>query len=132
MGTVRPVTGSRCGSESLTLRTRDDWAALIFALLHGTLLADGLGEGADAEIAHQHAVMASTVEAGLIRHDPVTLRVVVVIIIAAGLCGTSRTERESVVMVGRAGQSRGESSVCRIHLKPSINHWTDELCSEML
>lgn len=72
--------------ERLTLRTRDDWTALIFALLHGTLLADGLGEWTDAQIAHQHAVMASTVEAGLIRHDPVTLRVVVVIIIAAGLC----------------------------------------------
>lgn len=70
----------------LTLRTRDNWTALIFALLHGTLFADGLREGADTQIAHQHTVMASTVQTGLIRHNPVTLRVVVVIIIAAGLC----------------------------------------------
>lgn len=70
----------------LTLRTRDNWTALVFALLHGTLFADGLGEGADTQIAHEHSVVASTVQAGLIRHDPVTLRVVVVIIIAAGLC----------------------------------------------
>lgn len=76
--------------NGLTFGTRDNWAALIFALLHGTFFANWLCERAHAQIAHQHTVMASTVQTGLIRHNPVTLRIVIVIIIAAGLCSDKK------------------------------------------
>lgn len=63
--------------------TGDHRAALVLALLDCTVLADRLGEGTHAQIAHQHTVVASTVQAGLVRHDAVTLAVVVVVVVAA-------------------------------------------------
>lgn len=69
----------------LTIWARDDGAALVRALLDRAVLADGLGERAYPEVAHQHAVVARAVEARLIRHDSVPLPVVLEVVVAS-LC----------------------------------------------
>lgn len=67
----------------LTLRACDDGTALILALLHNAIVTNGLGEGADAQVAHEHAVVAGAVETRLIGHDAVTLIVVGIVVVAA-------------------------------------------------
>lgn len=66
-----------------TVRAGDDGAALVGPLLHGAVLADGLGEGAHAQVAHEHAVVARAVEARLVGHDAVALAVVLEVVVAA-------------------------------------------------
>ena len=59
-----------------TFGTCNDGAALIGPFLDLAVLADGLGERADLEEAHEHRVVAGAVEAGLVRDDPVAFVVV--------------------------------------------------------
>ena len=52
-------------------------------MLDDAVLADGLDEGADVEVAHEHLVVARAVQARLVRHDLLTLRVVLELVVAA-------------------------------------------------
>lgn len=67
----------------LTFWAGDDGAALVLPLLHDAVVANWLGEGADAQVAHQHAVVAGAVQTRLIGHDAVALLVVSVVVVAA-------------------------------------------------
>jgi hypothetical protein len=55
------INSSGILSQFLTLWTCDDGTALILALLHDAVLADWLREGTHTEVAHEHAIMASTI-----------------------------------------------------------------------
>jgi len=55
-------------------------------------VANGLGEGADAQIAHQHAVVAGAVQTRLIGHDAVALLVMRIVVVAP-LC----KERKDII-----------------------------------
>ena len=69
-------------NSSLTLRAHDGGAALVVPVLDDAVLADGLDEGADVEVAHQHLVVARAVQARLVRHDLLALRVVLELVVA--------------------------------------------------
>ena len=64
------------------MRAHDGGAALVVPVLDDAVLADGLDEGADVEVAHEHLVVARAVQARLVRHDLFALRVVLELVIA--------------------------------------------------
>ena len=66
----------------ITLRAHDGGAALVLPLLYDAVLADGLDEGADVEVAHQHLVPAGAVQARLRSLDLLALLVVLVLVVA--------------------------------------------------
>lgn len=73
-----------CLSASLiTLRTHDCGTTLVVSLVHDAVLSHGLDEGADVEVAHQHLVVASAVQAGLARLDLFALGVVLVLVVTS-------------------------------------------------
>ena len=74
-------TLSQCVSR-LTLWAHDGGAALVVPVLDDAVLADGLDEGADVEVAHEHLVVARAVQARLVCHDLFALRVVLELVIA--------------------------------------------------
>ena len=67
----------------LTWGARDCWAALIFSLLHDAVFPDWFYKGADPEEAHEHLVVAGTVEAGFVGHYLRPLVVVVVLVVTS-------------------------------------------------
>ena len=79
-----------------TLRAHDGRAALVVLLLDDAVLADGLDEGADVEVAHEHLVVARAVQARLVRHDLLALRVVLELVIAACNCRRTKSEWKTV------------------------------------
>lgn len=87
--------------SEITLGAGDDGTALVGPLLHGAVLADGPGEGAHPQVAHEHAPVARAVEAGLVGRDPVALRVVLEVVVAAraGACAhtTSKPNQRPAV-----------------------------------
>lgn len=69
--------------EMLTVWTCDDGTALVSSLLYCAVLTNGFSEGAHPKIAHEHSVVASAVQTGLVRHDTVSLSIMPEVIVAA-------------------------------------------------
>jgi hypothetical protein len=61
--------------------------ALIRSFLDFTVLTDRLGERAYSEIAHEHPVMASTIQTWFVRDYPVSFVVMLEVVVAAGRIG---------------------------------------------
>lgn len=79
----------------LTLWACDDGTALILALLHNAVVTNGLCERADAQVAHEHTIVAGAVKTRLIGHDAVTLIVVGIVVVAA-FCNEPKESREFI------------------------------------
>lgn len=63
-------------------------------------MANWLGKGADAQVAHQHAVVAGAVQTWLIGHDAVALLVVSVVVVAA-FCKANEKTQNGMRNLGR-------------------------------
>ena len=107
--------------SALTLRAHDGGAALVVPVLDDAVLADGLDEGADVEVAHQHLVVARAVQARLVRHDLLALRVVLELVVAA--CNISELvnqytqyEDSGTVTVGRYQNSGAKTGTLDIKI----------------
>lgn len=66
-----------------TLRARNDRTALVRPLLHGAVLTHSLREGTDPQVAHEHPLVARTVQTRLVRHYAVTLLVVLEVVVTS-------------------------------------------------
>lgn len=72
----------------ITFGAGDYRATLVLTLLHDAVMPNRFGERTDTEVTHQHLIVACTVEARLVCHDPIAL-IVVIVIIVASLCNVS-------------------------------------------
>lgn len=77
----------RCGIFSPTFRTRDNRTALVRFLLHFAVFANRLDERTHPQVAHQHLVVARTVQAWFIRDYAISFVVMLEIVITASSVG---------------------------------------------
>lgn len=68
-----------------TFRACNNRTALILSLLYDAILPNRLRERTNAQIAHQHSIMASTIETWLVGDYSVTLAIMIIVVVAAVL-----------------------------------------------
>lgn len=67
----------------LTFGTCNDWTALILTFLHYAIMSNGLRERTYTQIAHEHLIVARTIQTGLICHDSIAFIVMIIVVVAA-------------------------------------------------
>lgn len=66
----------------ITFRTSNNRAALVRLLFYFAVLTDSFRERTDSEVAHEHPVMASTIQTWLVRNYPVSFVIMLEIVVA--------------------------------------------------
>jgi len=70
---------------------------LILALLHNAIVTNGLCEGADSKVAHEHAIVAGAVKTWLIGHNTITLIVMRIVVVAAFCINKNEPKRKLAI-----------------------------------
>jgi hypothetical protein len=88
-----------------TFWTGNDGAALIGPFFDLAILADGFGERADLEEAHEHRVVTGAVEARLVGDDPVTFAVVLEHVVTSWIRTGRHTKDWNLIVENGGGKT---------------------------